>query len=130
MIDVKGRLLSLALIVTSMLGYLEWGRDNSMFLFQGEFEILKKLFSDPLSVAHPFVLMPMAGQLILLITLLPGVPRRLLTYLGIACLGLLLGFICIIGAISLNLKIFASTLPFIFVAVYTIGSYRKSAKRN
>jgi len=110
-----------------MLGYLEWGQDNSMFLFQGEVEILRRLFSDPLSVAHPLVLLPMAGQLILLITLLPGVPRRMLTYMGIACLGLLLGFICFIGVISLNLKIFASTLPFLFTAIYAIRSYRTSA---
>ena len=113
-----------------MLGYLEWGGGNSMFLFQGEADIAQRLFTDPLSVAHPFVLLPMAGQIILLITLLPGVPRRRLTYLGIACLGLLLGFICFIGAISLNVKIFTSTLPFLSIAVYTIWSYRKLTKHN
>jgi len=114
----------------SMLGYLEWGQDNSMFLFQGEVEILRRRFSDPLSVAHPLVLLPMAGQLILLMTLIPGVPRRLPTYLGIACLGLLLGFICFIGVISLNAKIFGSTLPFLFTAVYAIRHYRRISKLN
>jgi hypothetical protein len=125
---VKERIISLALIVTSMFGYLEWGGGNAMFLFQGEIDVARRLFSDPLSVAHPFVLLPVAGQIILLVTLFPGVPRRTLTYLGIACLGLLLGFICFIGVISLNLKIFASTLPFIFVAVYAIRSYRQEAR--
>src|SRR6185436_12672127 len=110
-----------------MLGYLEWGQDNSMFLFQGEVEILRRLFSDPLSVAHPLVLLPMAGQLILLMTLIPGVPRRMLTYIGNACLGLLLGFICFIGVISLK---FGSTLPFLFTAVYAIRHYRRIAKLN
>jgi hypothetical protein len=107
-----------------MLGYLEWSRDNSMFLFQGEFDILRRLFTDPLSVAHPFVLLPLFGQTVLLISLLPKVPHRLLTYSGIACLGLLLGFICFIGIISLNWKIFISTLPFLFTAVYTIKAHR------
>ena len=112
------------MIATSMFGYLEWGRDNAMFLFQGEAEILRRLFSDPMSVAHPFVLLPLFGQMILLISILPRVPHRLLTYLGIACLGILLGFVCFIGVISLNWKIFLSTLPFLFTAVYTLKSYR------
>jgi hypothetical protein len=127
---MKDPLLSLALIATSLLGYLEWGQGNSMFLFQGEIDIVRRLFTDPMSVAHPLVLFPLAGQLILLITIFPGVPRRLLTYVGIGCLGLLLGFICFIGAISLNLKIFASTLPCIFVAAYTIRSYRQGSRVN
>ena len=110
-----------------MFGYLEWGRDNAMFLFQGEAEILRRLFTDPMSVAHPFVLLPLFGQIILLISLLPSVPHRLLTYLGIAGLGLLLGLICFIGVITLNWKVFLSTLPFIFTAVFTIRSYRGRA---
>ena len=107
-----------------MFGYLEWGRDNAMFLFQGEMEILRRLFNDPMSVAHPLVLLPLFGQIILLISLLPRVPHRLLTFLGIAGLGLLLGLICFIGVITRNPKVFLSTLPFIFTAVYTIRSYR------
>jgi len=110
-----------------MFGYLEWGRDNAMFLFQGETEILRRLFTDPMSVAHPFVLLPLFGQIILLISLLPRTPHRLLSYVGIACLWLLLGFVCFIGVISLNWKIFVSTLPFLFVAVYTLKSSRGEA---
>ena len=130
MIGVKERILSLALIVTSMLGYLEWGQGNSMFLFKGEVEIFRRLFTDPLSVAHPLILLPLFGQILLLASLWPRVPRKWLTYVGIACLGLLLGLICFIGVITVNLKIFASTLPFILTAVYTIRNYRRIANLN
>jgi hypothetical protein len=40
---MKQRILNLLLIVTSLFGYLEWGADNRMFLFQGELEVLTKL---------------------------------------------------------------------------------------
>lgn len=121
---MKSRLLNLALLVTSLIGYLEWGRDQSMFLFQGEFEILQKLFTDPMSVAHPFVLFPLFGQILLLVTLFQKKPSKWLTYAGIVCLGLLLGMICFIGIISFNWRIFVSTLPFIFIAIYRIWSDR------
>lgn len=67
--NMKSKLLNFLLIVTSLLGYLEWGGDNHIFLFKAEAEILSKLFTDPLSVLHPFTLLPLAGQIILLITL-------------------------------------------------------------
>lgn len=66
---MKRKFLNLLLIVTSPFGYLEWGSENSMFLFQGEWEVLVKLFQDPVAAAHPFTLMPLLGQILLLITL-------------------------------------------------------------
>jgi len=117
---MKARLLNFALIVTSLAGYLEWGKDQAMFLFQGEYEIIQKLIADPMSVAHPFVLFPLFGQILLLVTLIQKKPSKWLTYAGIVCLGLLLGLICFIGIISFNWRIFLSTLLFIFTAIYRI----------
>jgi cobalamin biosynthesis protein CobD/CbiB len=106
------------------------GKDQSMFLFQGEYEIARRLVTDPMSVAHPFVLFPLFGQMLLLITLFQKTQSKLLTYAGIACLGLLLGFISFIGIISLNALIFASTIPFIFTAVYTIWTIRRRTNNS
>lgn len=117
---MRKKLLNGSLIITSLIGYLEWGTDSHMFLFQGEGEILAKLISDPLSVAHPFTLLPLFGQIILLITLFQKKPGRVMTFIGVASLGLLLGFILVIGIISLNYKIFLSTLPFVITAVLTV----------
>lgn len=122
---MKSKILNLLLIVTSLIGYLEWSGDNQMFLFQGEAQIINKLFTNPNSVIHPFILLPLIGQIILLITLFQQKPSKILTYLSMASLGLLLGFMFVIGLLSLNYKIIFSTIPFITVAFYTIRYLKK-----
>ncbi len=123
---LKGKLLNFLLIVTSLLGYLEWSGNSHMFLFQAEFEIIKKLFNDPLSVIHPFIMLPMIGQAILFFTLCQKRPNKILTYISIGGLGILLVFMFLIGLISLNYKIVLSTIPFIVVAVLTVMHFRKA----
>lgn len=122
---MKMKILNLLLIISSLTGYLEWGGNNKSFLFQGEFEVLKNLFSTPHSTIHPFTIIPMLGQILLLITLFQKRPNTILTYLGIACLSLLIGFMFIIGITSLNYKILISTLPFLLIASYTIFYLKK-----
>jgi hypothetical protein len=51
------------------MGYLEWGGDSHSYLFQAEVEVLSKLFVDPVSVLHPLTVLPLAAQVILLLTL-------------------------------------------------------------
>lgn len=127
---MKGKVLNLLLIISSLFGYLEWGKDNSTFLFQGEYEVLKNMISDPRSAIHPFSLIPLLGQILLFITLFQEAPNRKLTYAGISCIGLLLLFMFFIGVISVNFKILISTLPFIVVAILTIISQRKAQNEN
>lgn len=45
------------------------GKGPESFLFQMEAEIVSKIFSAPGSVIHPFTILPLIGQLILLFTL-------------------------------------------------------------
>ncbi|MBK8405076.1 MAG: hypothetical protein IPL25_13630 [Saprospiraceae bacterium] len=122
---MKSKILNLLLIVTSLFGYLEWGGNNSILLFQAEADIISKLFTDPTSVIHPFILLPLVGQILLLVSVFQNKPSHLLTYIGIACLALLLGFMFVIGILGLNYKIIFSTLPFLVVAVTAIFHYRK-----
>ena len=123
---MKRKILNLLLIITSLFGYLEWGTENKMFLFQGEWEVLVKLFQDPVAAAHPFTLMPLFGQILLLITLFQKEPGKILTFIGLACLSLLLLFMFLIGILSLNFKILLSTIPFIITGVLVmIDSRRK-----
>ena len=119
------KLLNLVLVVTSLFGYLEWGGGNNAFLFRAEYEVLAKLVTDPLQAAHPFTLIPLFGQIALLITLFQKVPSKALTYVGIACLGLLLGLMFVIGLVGTNYKILFSTLPFIVTAVVVIVRLRR-----
>ena len=39
---MKEKLLNLLLVLTSFAGYLEWGKENQLFLFQAEVEIVSK----------------------------------------------------------------------------------------
>lgn len=125
MTATKSKLLNLGLILASLIGYLEWGQDNHMLLFQGEAEIISKLFTDPLAAVHPLTVLPLLGQILLVISLFQKRPGKVLTYTGMGCIGILLLFIFFIGIISLNVKIFFSAAPFLFLAGWIIWENRK-----
>src|SRR5690606_7351199 len=108
-----------------LIGYLEWGKDSKMFLFQGEIEVVAKPFNDPASAIHPLTILPLLGQIILLFTLFQKQPSKIFTYIGLGCIGILLLFMFVIGIISMNFKILFSTLPFLFIGVWIIRDYRK-----
>jgi cobalamin biosynthesis protein CobD/CbiB len=123
---MKTKILNALLIITSLLGYLEWSGDKHSFLFQAEVEVVTKLFENPTSVLHPFTILPLLGQILLLITIFQKVPSKRLTFWGIGCLGLLLGFMFFIGLLSQHFKIMLSTIPFLISAIFTIRYYRKN----
>lgn len=127
---MKIKILNSLLIISSLFGYLEWGGNNHQFLFQAEAGIICKFFSEPSSVLHPFVLLPLFGQILLLITLFQKTPNKLLIYMAIGCLGILLAFMFVIGIMSLNFKIILSTAPFLVLAIYTILYYKKTKTAN
>ncbi len=117
------KILNLLLIISSFFGYLEWGTDTHTFLVQAEAEILTKLFSNPESVVHPFTLLPLAGQLALVISLFQKQVSKALSFTGIACIGILLAFMFVIGILSANWKILLSTLPFLLLSILTIRQH-------
>ena len=127
---MKNKILNLLLIITSLLGYLEWSGNNHSFLFQAETEILSKLFNTPNSILHPFTIVPLLGQLILVITLFQKTPNKILTYIGIGSLGILLLFMFIIGLLHLNYKIILSTIPFILLSIIIIRHFQKRKLNN
>ncbi len=122
---MKLKVLIILAILSSLFGYLEWGGENYSFLYQIEFDILGKLFSDPASVIHPFIIIPLIGQVLLLISLFQKEPNSILVYSGLGCLTLLLGFMLFIGALGTNLKIILSTLPFLVLSVLIVLEIRK-----
>lgn len=122
---MKSKILNFLLIITSLLGFLEWGGNNHSYLFQLEVELFSKIFTEPTSVIHPFTILPLLGQITLVITLFQKRPNKILTYISIGCLGVLLGFMLVIGLMSLKFKIIISTLPFIVISILTINYNRK-----
>lgn len=122
---MKAKTLNLLLILSSLVGYLEWGKGHHSFLFQAEAEVLSKLFSDPMSAIHPFTILPIVGQLILLATLFQKNPSKILTFCGMGGIGLLLVLMFAIGIMGVNVKIIVSTLPFLVISILTIQHHRK-----
>lgn len=127
---MKIKTLTLLLIITSLFCYLSWGGNHHAFLFQAEADILAKLLSKPKEVLHPFVLIPFAGQLLLLISLFYKKPIWILINIGMTCLALLSVFMFAIGLMSLNYKILCTTLPFLIVVMLVIIEYRKDKNQT
>jgi hypothetical protein len=121
---MKSKILNFLLLITSLIGYLEWGGNRHLFLFQAEGEILSKLFTEPLSVLHPLTILPLIAQVMLIVTLFQKKPSKLLTYMSIGGIGILLVLMFVIGIMSSNFKILLSTIPFIVVAILAIRHYR------
>lgn len=127
---MKIKSLNLLLVITSLLGYLEWSGSSHSFLFQAEAAVFSKIFVDPKSVIHPFTILPLLGQLMLLFTLFQKEPSKIITYIGISGLSLLLIFIAVIGMLSLHMKILLSTIPFMVVAFMVMRQFRILEKNN
>lgn len=124
----RTKLFIAGMIVSSLFGYLEWGGGNHMLLAQAESEILSKLFQDPMSVLHPFTVLPMLGQLLLLIALFQQKPSKVLIYTGMGCIGILLLLMFAIGIMGFNIKVLASTLPFLIFGVLCVLGLRGGAR--
>lgn len=126
----KTTILLILLLITSLFGYLEWGGGNQMFLWEGEFEVLRKLIRDPGSVVHPLTILPLCGQILILITLFQQTPRKVLIFSAVICTGLLPVFMFVIGWMSLNVKMLISVIPFLTVAWFLIQHTRKGMQTH
>jgi hypothetical protein len=121
------KLINIFLLLTFQIGYLHWGKDNSSFIFTSEAALLSKINTTPQALLHPFILIPLCGQLILLYTLFQKEPGRILTYTGLSCLSILMLFLFFIGIITPSIKIAGSAIPFIITGILAIHYNRKPA---
>ncbi|OYQ40553.1 hypothetical protein CHU92_04550 [Flavobacterium cyanobacteriorum] len=126
---MKNKILNTLLIFTPFIVYLEWGTGNKSFLYEAELLILKKIFINPTAVLHPFIIMPLAGQLLLIFTLFQRYASKRLTVIGMLLIALLVVFIFFIGLLSLNVKILLSTIPFLATAMATVNYYFKNKRQ-
>lgn len=122
---MKSKILNIALILTSFIGYLEWGTDMHMFLIEGEIHVLKKAFVNFKEIIHPFILLPLLGQLILVFTLFQKIPNKRLTYIGMVCIAILLTLVLLIGFLGVNFKILLSAIPFFVVVILVVKHYKQ-----
>ena len=113
----KVRVLLLALVLTFLCGYMEWGQGQSAFLAQTEYELFFRRGLSTDSMVHPLVLLPFAGQLLLLVNTLLAKPRRRLATAGLVLMGVLALMILLVGILSRNIWMVLSILPFLALAV-------------
>ncbi len=111
----KIKILTILLIISSFIGYLEWPGNNHGFLIVMQYEIIFGKYFDLKNFFHPVILLPLIGEILLIITLFQGKPSKKLLFTGMACLSVIMFIIFIVGITSLNIKIFASSIPFFII---------------
>lgn len=102
----------LGLFLSSFIGYLEWGKESE-YIATIEYGLLLSINDSPEVFLHPFILLPLLGQILLLVSLLVAKPKFnvvVLASTGIALLYLLLLFI---GLLAWNPKMSLCALPFL-----------------
>lgn len=102
----------LGLFLSSFIGCLEWGK-QSEFIFEIEYDLLLKISDTPEAFLHPFILLPLLGQIVLLVSFLVPKPKFWLVLLASTGIALLFLILLFIGLLDWNPKITLFTLPFL-----------------
>lgn len=112
---MKGRLLTLLLLISSLIVYLIWGNDNCNYLWEMEITLFKKAIQAVKHLTHPLVLLPLFGQLLLIVSIFKKRAKRIIRFIGMFHLSVLILLIFSIGLFSGNAKISLLSLPFVVV---------------
>lgn len=119
------RLLNICLLLTSLIGYLQWGKDQHAFLFQVEYDLIFGSKHSLQSFIHPFILIPLCGQLVLFYTIFQKTPNKALSLIGLICLSLIMLLILLIGIMTKNSSIAFSAIPFVITGILVLRYNRK-----
>lgn len=114
----------LSTFASFFLCYMEWGANQSAFLFEAAYTVLANPGNAESNFSHPLILLPFVGLLVLLVMLFQKNPRRSWAITGLALPGLLVFFILLSGVLSRNFRIVLSTMPFIVSAAWLLRSLR------
>ena len=119
------RLLNFLLFLSFQICYLEWPPHNSIFVFQAIFEIFSKTENLVDNFTHPIILLGLLTQLLLLLGALNPKMNKKINAIGILLLSLLVLLFLLISILSLNLKMFLATLPYLSLSVYYFWNFKK-----
>jgi hypothetical protein len=115
-----------SVFVSFLFCYLEWGKDQSSFVYEVVYIVLFKQGDMQNSFTHPLILLPFIGEIILLLLLFQKNPSRRWAFIGMLLPGILVLFLLFIGIMSQNIKIIGSTLPFLLSAIWVFRVFRRS----
>lgn len=99
------------------------GKTQHIFIYQAIIELYQKGKVNPISVLHPFTLLPLIGILLFLYTVFQKSPSRIISIIGAICMSSIMLMILIIGVIIPNFKMLISSLPFFTIAFFVIKSH-------
>ncbi len=119
------RYLNFLLFLSFQICYLEWPPHNSIFVFQAIFEIFSKTENLIDNFTHPIILLGLLTQLLLLLGVLNPKMNKKINAIGILLLSLLVLLFLLISILSLNLKMFVATLPYLSITIYFFWNYKK-----
>ncbi|MEQ1624227.1 MAG: hypothetical protein ABL870_06005, partial [Sediminibacterium sp.] len=96
------KLWNILLLLSFLIGYLEWGKDQHLFLFQAIGELYAKAIVNPIAVLHPLTLLPFLGMLLFLSTIFQKTPNRIISLVGAIGMSTIMFMILLIGIIDPN----------------------------
>lgn len=111
------RLLNIAMLLSFLLGYMEWGGGNSAFIADVEWTVFTSGDNFLNNLFHPVILPGFVGQGLLLYAAVAKRPRKWINVTGIVLLSLIMLLILFTGVVSASLWIILSVLPFFAFAV-------------
>lgn len=123
---MKLKLLIILLLLAFLIVYLQWGKEQSAFVYEMEYQILSGKTDTQDVFMHPLVALPFLGQLLLFFTLFQKRPNRKIIIAAIVLLGLLVAIVLLAGILSKNMRIVGSTLPFVITAILVVKAKRKN----
>ena len=120
------KLINLGLFLSFFLCYLEWGGGQSIFIAQAAYELV---FVQGLSwntALHPVILSCILGMLALLYSVVVNKPNRWVNVLGVVLLSVVVFIFFLAGALSGNVRMIGSNLPFLVLAgVFFVRIFRE-----
>jgi uncharacterized membrane protein len=112
------KLTAIGLLVSFLGCILEWPPNNSYFVFQLEYQLFFVKKDVLKSVVHPVILAGIFGHISLLYLAFSKKPKQWIAFTGPVLLGVLVVLFLLSGVLSKNIKMIASTLPFMLISGY------------
>lgn len=105
------------LVISFLLCYMEWGVDQSAFVFQIHYEVFAsgRNFAD--SILHPVILFGLSGEVCVLYAALAKRSFGRWNSLGVVLMGLVVMVLLTAGIASQNFRMIGSNVPFLVFAV-------------